>query len=160
MKNLLSVIVLAGVSLVAITGCDSKIEKTKIEGAINDGTKAKGISFKSVECPANQMMKKGADFDCTASTAEGDAVTIHVTQNTDQGDVTWNIIGTILDPAKLGDSIESKLGAGADVKCPASTIVLTKGKVIKCTATVEGATKNVEITATDDAGNVDWKVKG
>jgi hypothetical protein len=148
----------ATLSSASLLGCETKLDKGKLEGSITDACKAKGLELKSVDCPAERKAKKDDTFDCKGESKDGDKLVFHVTQTSDKGDIEWKLDGAILDVAKLGDSIESKIGKGADVKCPSKTIVLAKGKSLECKLSFEGKEAQVKLTAEDDDGNVSWKV--
>ncbi|GAC1523378.1 MAG: hypothetical protein NVS3B10_23280 [Polyangiales bacterium] len=141
---------------VAAFACNS-LDSKKLESNISSTLTEKGVEMKSVSCPAN--VKSGEAFTCTGETKDGDKVTFDVTQK-GGGDVAWVLRGQILDAQKLGDSIESKVGNKADVQCPKKTILLVKGSKVSCDVVIDGQKSKVDIVASDDQGNVDWKMGG
>lgn len=70
---------------------------------------------------------------------------------------------TELDVNKLESTIstemQSQLGldAAPTVTCP-DPISIETGKVSTCTAELDGESVNIEVTQTDDQGNVSWQV--
>ncbi len=67
-----------------------------------------------------------------------------------------------LDVDKLQSTISTEmqsqldLSAAPTVTCP-NPIPIETGKVSTCTAELDGESVNVEVTQTDDQGNVTWK---
>jgi hypothetical protein len=152
----------ATVLAIAVLASACTIDKKKLESAITDECKAKGITLKSVDCPADRKAKKGDTFDCKGETEDGDKVVFHVTQSDGGGNIEWKLDGQILNQAKVGDSLEKaideKAHVKADVKCPEKTIILLQGKSFKCDATVDDKTKKVEITL-GEGDSYSWKVQ-
>jgi hypothetical protein len=146
------------VALLTMCACHNNLDKGKLESSISDTCKSKGLALKSVTCPADRPVKEGDTFDCNGVTDDGDKLDFHVTQKDAQGNIDWKLTCAIIDASKIGDSIEEKVGKGADVKCAAKTIVMVKGKTIKCKATIEEKEHEVAITGTDDEGGVSWKI--
>src|SRR5438270_13275535 len=103
-------------------------------------------------------MKSGDKFTCDGETDEGDKVVFDVEQTSSSGDIKWNLRGAILQADDLGDSIETKIGESADVKCPDKAIILPKGKKITCDVIIDGKKDKVELKAIDEKGTVDWKL--
>ncbi len=138
-----------------LTGC--KLDHKELESTITKKFKEKDLALKDVSCP-ERPFKKGDTFECTGKTDDDDKVTINVTQKDAAGNVSFEIQGAVIDPEKLGDSIEEKVGTGADVKCPSKVIVLNEGEKIKCKVVIKGQEHSLEIKAKDDEGNVSWKI--
>jgi hypothetical protein len=136
-------------------GCN--IDHSKVEDSIRQGLKEKGVNLKSVDCPADRRIKKGDTFDCTGVDEGGQHLVFTVTQG-DGGNVNWKLDGMIINQAKLGDSIEHKVGKAADVKCPEKTVILKPGQSFTCDVDVDGKTHKVLITLQDKEGNVAWKI--
>lgn len=51
-----------------------------------------GVSVQTVDRPDNQPIQTGATLQCTLTTAEGDPVTIRVTQTDAQGNIRWEVV--------------------------------------------------------------------
>lgn len=64
--------------------------QTKVASQLDTKLNTTGIT---VGCPSKEPAKAGATFDCTATLANGDVLTIKVTQTDDKGTVTWLITG-------------------------------------------------------------------
>jgi hypothetical protein len=64
--------------------------------------------------------------------------------------------GLIIDQAKLGDSIEAKVGKTADVQCPSKTLIVKIGETFTCPVMINGEKHSVQITLTNDKGDVTW----
>lgn len=152
-RSLLSLVPL--VASLVLVGC--QLDTKGLEKSIKDTAKEKGLKLTDVKCP-KRPMKKGDTFDCTAQTPDDDEITFHVTQDDSAGGVSFKLQGTILDTEKVGDGIEEKVGAGADVSCPGKVTVLTEGKKIKCKVTIKKEEHTLEIKVKDDEGNVSWKI--
>jgi hypothetical protein len=143
-----------GLSL-SLSGCN--LNHAELESMIKSKFKDKGVKLDKVKCP-DRPRKKGDTFDCTAKTEDDDEITVHVEQKDAQGSVEFNLEGAVVEADKLGDSIEEKIGTGADVKCDAKKVVLPEGKKIKCKVKIEGQEHTLELKAKDDEGNVSWKI--
>lgn len=58
--------------------------------------------------------------------------------------------------AQVAQSLSASTGAAIDVECPGS-IPLLPGSTFTCTATApDGSTQDIEVTQTDDQGDVTW----
>lgn len=157
LANRLTLALVAAASLFAV-GCGTKIDHAKVEDSIKKGLKDKNVTLKSVSCPEGRAAKTGDSFDCTGIDEGGQHLVFTVTQNDDHGNIAWKLDGMIIDQAKIGDSIEHKVGKAADVKCPGKTVILKPGQSFTCPVDVEGKTHSVLITLTDKDGNVSWKI--
>ncbi len=74
-------------------GGDSKLDtaglETQMKETLSDRT---GIAIESVDCPDEVESKRGASFRCTARTEKGERVVLNVTQDDDDGAVTWKVV--------------------------------------------------------------------
>lgn len=71
--------------------CSRTIDKASLESSIKTQLEAKtGISGVTVTCPDNIKAQQGGTFTCTAA-AQGQTVTLQITQTDDQGHVTFKI---------------------------------------------------------------------
>jgi hypothetical protein len=76
----------------ALTGCKTKIDGSKVEDAIKSGVKEKvGAEMKSVTCPKDVEAKAGDSFECKGSAATGEELVFLVTEKDDQGNVDWKV---------------------------------------------------------------------
>ena len=156
MSNRRILVSLSALALLFV-GC-MNLDAKKLEDNIKDTLKDKGVTLKSLTCPKDRKMKTGDKFTCDGETDDGDKVVFDVEQTSSSGDVKWNLRGAIIQADDLGDSIESKIGSSADVKCPDKAMILPKGKKLTCDVVVDGKKDKVELKAIDDKGTVDWKL--
>ena len=72
--------------------CSRSLDKTSLESSIETQLESKGgISDVTVTCPGDIKAQAGGTFTCTAA-AQGETVTLQVTQTDDQGNVTFKIV--------------------------------------------------------------------
>jgi hypothetical protein len=72
--------------------CSRSLNKTSMESSLKTQLEAKtGITGVTVTCPDGIKAEKGGTFTCTAA-AQGQTVTVQVTQTDDQGNVTFKIV--------------------------------------------------------------------
>ena len=86
----------AGFAALALAGCSGEvsiggdtINSSDLETQLADQLAPQGglkPSQISVACPDGQKAEKGAKFDCTLTTPNGDEVTVNVTLTDDNGD--------------------------------------------------------------------------
>jgi hypothetical protein len=151
---------LAGAIMVlgfTILAC-GKIQHAKVEQSIRDKLATKGLALTTLTCP-DRPIKKGDTFDCNGTDSDGQALTFHVEQTDEKGAVDWKLDGMIINKAKIGDSIEKTVGAAADVRCPEKTVVMKVGESFTCDVHVGSQVKKVDLTLTNDKGDVTWKIK-
>jgi hypothetical protein len=149
-----------GVSLLFVFffGCTTLDDK-KIEDAIQTDLAGKGIKVKTFDCPEGRPLRTGDKFDCSAVDQDNRTLIFHVEQTNDSGSINWKMEGVILEEAKLGDSIEAKIGQAADVQCPAKTIILKVGDSFTCPVLIGSDRQKVTLTLTSEKGDVAWKVQ-
>ncbi len=135
-----------------------KIQHAKVEQSIRDKLATKGLALTSLTCP-DRPIKKGDTFDCDGTDSDGQHLTFHVEQTDDKGNVDWKLDGMIINKAKIGDSIEKTVGAAADVRCPEKTVVMKVGESFTCDVHVGSQVKKVDLTLSNDKGDVTWKIK-
>ena len=92
--QLLAVVVVT----VALAGCDGEFTVTRfldvdrLETTLTDGLEEQtGVVIESVECPNEVPMEAGNEFECTATDDQGNTGTIIVTQDDDEGNITWRL---------------------------------------------------------------------
>lgn len=83
---------------IALAGCGGTFTVTRyvdverLESTLTDGlTEQTGATIESVECPEEIAMKAGNDFKCTATDDQGNTAVVTVTQDDDQGSITWKL---------------------------------------------------------------------
>jgi hypothetical protein len=93
------VVVLLGVAAVAIAFLVSAVSsRSRLDTAVVEQQIAEALSgttgrTTTVVCPDDVMIAAGDTFTCTATTDDGRTAQIEVTQDDDQGNVTWTPVG-------------------------------------------------------------------
>ena len=74
-----------------LAGCStsSNLDNAALQEKIASGISEQVGGEWTVVCPADQPIKQGATFDCTATGADGTTTAITVTQDDDQGNISW-----------------------------------------------------------------------
>ncbi len=139
-----------------LSGC-GKLDDKKIEASVQAELAAKNVKLKSFDCPEGRPLKADDTFDCAGIDQDGKALVFHVKQMDNAGNITWKMEGLIIDQTKLGDSIEAKVGQSADVQCPAKTLIMKVGESFSCPVMIGGQRHMVQITLTNEKGDVTWK---
>jgi Domain of unknown function (DUF4333) len=138
--------------------CMRKLDNKKIEQNIQDELTTKGVAMKSLSCPSGRALNSGDTFDCTGVDADGETLVFHVTQTDGKGTIKWEMDGMILNLAKIGDSIEAKVGKNADVQCPEKSVIVKVGHSFQCNVDISGKMHKVLLTLADTTGRVTWKL--
>lgn len=76
------------VSILALTGCAKTVDADDLEGQLADELAPQAglkVDEVSVDCPDDEEIEKGREFDCTLTTPEGDDITVTVTLTDDDG---------------------------------------------------------------------------
>ncbi len=141
----------------AVLAC-GKVSHAKVEQSIKDKLASKGVALTSLTCP-DRPLKKGDKFDCDGVDSDGQKLTFHVEQTDDKGTIDWKLDGMIINKAAIGDSIEKSVGTAADVRCPNTSVILKVGESFTCDVQVGAQKHKVELTLTNDKGDVGWKIK-
>ena len=77
--------------MVAAVSCSKTIDSSSWESSIKSQLESNGsVTGVSVSCPDSIKVQAGGTFTCTA-TAQGQTVTLQVTQTDDQGHVTFKL---------------------------------------------------------------------
>jgi len=122
---------------------------------------ATGAAVKSVSCPKSIPYKKGATFTCTATGADGTTAPVLLTQTDAKGDVHISaptLLHTGTAAKLIAKGLSSRLKFSVTVKCP-DLVNAHRGTTLTCTATHAGKTRKVLVTATDDKGSIDYRLK-
>ena len=139
-----------------------------VDKSIREGIAAQlGMAVATVDCPKeNRVAKKGDLCTCTVSPEVGGRLTVTVTQNDDQGNITWSVTTTegLLDlqkvQASVVDGLKAQAGVESTVDCGGRWKAIRPGEVFECRATsADGQTATVEVTTDDSEGNITWKVR-
>ncbi|MDQ3368809.1 MAG: DUF4333 domain-containing protein [Myxococcota bacterium] len=162
MTRALAVLTLALAPLaLAGTGCKTKIDGEKANELVKKMMAEKGITV-TPSCPGGFDAKKGGKFVCAATDEQGQKHTINVEIIDDKGTVSAVLVGTIIDTEKLLPDVKKAVGSDALVmNCPAKVVVVTHDRPVKCTVSIDGASREMTITETDAEKHlVDWKIAG
>ena len=89
---------LAVIVSVMVAGCDGTLTVTRfldmdrLETTLTEGLEEQtGVVIESVECPNDVPLEAGNEFECTATDDQGNIGTIIVTQDDDEGNITWRL---------------------------------------------------------------------
>jgi hypothetical protein len=152
---------LAAAGLLFLSGCSTSIDVDTLEQSVQTGLGEQLGGEWTVQCPDSMEVQAGLTTNCMATSADGEAIDVNVTQTDDQGNVTWEVPSSGLDVATLESSVAAELGAqvGGEwtVQCP-DDIPMQEGLTANCDATdADGQSTMIDITQTDDQGNVTWE---
>ena len=114
----------------------------------------------TVACPEDRPVKAGDAFTCEATAEDGEVLVLDVTQNDDQGNVTLEPRGLLVDTKTRLDAIVAKLPASTTIACPKRVLYLKQvGDTASCDVRRGDAHARLEIRYTDaEAGGFAWKV--
>ncbi len=154
-------------ALVMVAGCDllqPKVDKKLAEDLVGSIFKDEGLKVDSVECPANQPMKKGHKFECVAK-AHGVDVHFEVeVMDESSGTVKASardhtLVVSDVEPLIKAD-LESNGHQVSKIDCHGEIWVAVKGAVGSCDITDEANAVYVwTATFTDDEGNFSHEIK-
>lgn len=74
-----------------LLGGGRRLDTDAIAAQIADSLSAQAGQQVSVSCPGSVSLEAGATFTCMATEADGSSQTVVVTQDDDQGNVTWSL---------------------------------------------------------------------
>jgi uncharacterized protein DUF4333 len=78
--------------LLVLPACTATLDTQKLEDQIAQGIQEQtGATGVTVDCPDDIEAKAGDEFECQATADDGTNATVKVTQNDDQGNVTWSV---------------------------------------------------------------------
>ncbi len=84
-----------GVTALLLAACNVApvLDDSRLQDEIRSGFEEQtGVSVQGVDCPDSQPLATGATFDCTLTTADGEPLTIRVTQTDAQGNISWELV--------------------------------------------------------------------
>jgi hypothetical protein len=148
-----------------LAGCKGKLDAAKLEKEIKttveDQTDAK---VASVTCPKEQPLKEGDKFKCDVAYKGGGDGKVAVKQTSDDGDVKFELEGSIIVPKtlekKIADGLAEKGFADIDVDCGKKVRTAEEDDTFTCDATdPQGGKRKIAVTVKDDEGNIRWKVE-
>lgn len=88
--------VILTVSLVGLlAACSATLNTKKLEDEIKKGIEEQtGIDVASISCPGNIELEEGDTFDCEVEAEDDSKTSVTVTQQDDEGNVTWKLNST------------------------------------------------------------------
>jgi len=154
-------VALSAAGALLLTGCSTSIDIDTLEQSVQTGLSEQVGGEWTVQCPDSMEVQAGLTTNCLATNAEGESIDVNVTQTDDQGNVTWEVPATGIDVDAIESSVAADLGAqvGGEwtVQCP-DDIPLEQGLTANCSATsADGQSTMINVTQTDDQGNVSWE---
>ncbi len=165
----LSVLVLL-LTVAPLAACGNRLNVSVIEDTIKADIERQGrrLALREVRCPTDVTQQAGAFFRCVGELDPEGSFTINVTQQDDQGTVTWDIPNSkaLLNLTKVEEGIQQGLveaiGKQALIDCgEAMYRVNQPGNRFECRVIgglVDGAdTINTVLVTVDATGNLDWQ---
>ncbi len=153
----------------AACGSTTSLDMGKLEGAITDKTRElfPGRQVSGAACPSSDEVEveRGGRFSCTVR-IDGVVATYDVTQDDDEGNVTFALATAVLDLAKAeaeaAAGIAEQTGIDATVDCGADPLLaIEPGGTFECQATEPGGSAaTVTFTVEDVEGNLTWELTG
>jgi hypothetical protein len=153
---------LAALLAIALAGCSKTIEPHSVEkGLTSRIARQVGAKVKSVSCPSGKAFKKGVQFDCTITGADGTSGKAHVTETDDNGHYTAS--APFIHPREIEQSIKSGIekqigGGSVKVTCP-EIITASRGGTFDCKAVSGSSKATVKATQTDNQGHITYKLQ-
>jgi hypothetical protein len=142
--------------VVPVAGCGTLgYDQSKNENNIRRALVGLGVEVKSVTCPSNVKLTKGAVAYCTATLRSGETVTIREVQLDLKGNVRYT--STAIIATAVESQLEARLshvGVTATVVCPQHVPVVV-GDQFDCTVTdPEGQTAQMPVTIIGPTGQI------
>ncbi|MBI5491148.1 MAG: DUF4333 domain-containing protein [Deltaproteobacteria bacterium] len=124
-------------------------------------------AIEAVDCPDKLELKKGNNFSCTVALKGGGTMSIDVTQNDDEGNVTWKpVSSTVLVTEVVESSLQEKLseqrgGVAITVECGDAVFLGgSVGATFECTVNgPDHPPLAVTVKQEDAEGSFSWKFK-
>jgi Domain of unknown function (DUF4333) len=158
------VAVLAACSGSVSIGSSDTLDTAKLETKLEEAATAllPGFAVTNPTCPADVKMVQGGTFSCTVDVA-GQPLRFDVTQDDDEGNVSYAKAQAVLDVAKLQlvlvDQIKAQTDLDVTVTCPGDAVLVRDvGATFECAVTrADGATSPAVVTVDDLAGNISFE---
>ena len=142
-----------------LCGCTRTIDSDKAEETILTGTAERtGSKIASVDCPSDQMAKKGNTFTCRVVAADGTRGDVLATVTAGTGEVTFRVRfrNTQATERSMADELTHRRGRRVSVDCP-DIIARRKGVVFTCTTASGKSRGRVRARQTDNDANVHYR---
>ena len=72
-----------------VAGCSSSLDQADVQSKLSQGMTDQLGGDYTVSCPSDIPLSAGSTFSCTTSGADGSTGVITVTQDDDQGNLSW-----------------------------------------------------------------------
>ncbi|WP_035990475.1 DUF4333 domain-containing protein [Leptolyngbya sp. KIOST-1] len=120
---------LLGLLALGLTACGNRLDTSEVEASIKADIERQGrrLTLAAVRCPSDVSRQAGAYFRCVGELDPEGTFTINVTQQDDQGNVTWEVPSSkvLLNLPKIEDTIQRGLaqvyGKRAQIDCGTAT---------------------------------------
>ena len=153
-------------AILPATGCTRSLDMAALNRSISDGINTQlQLPIATVSCPTEaRALKAGDTFDCIATPKVGGRLTVTVTQKDNAGQASWDVTRTegLLDLQKVEvsvkDGLKAQTNVDATVACQGRWKATKVGEVFQCQATSGDHKATIEVTTTDLAGHISWKV--
>ena len=154
----------------ALSACGNRLDNTAVEAAIQADIERQGrrLSLLAVRCPTDVTRQAGAYFRCVGELDPEGTFTINVTQQDDQGNVTWEVPNSkvMLNLPKVEETIQQGLsevyGRRALIDCGTATYRVNQpGDRFQCQVvggleTGGGSLESV-LVSIDPDGDLSWQ---
>ncbi|MEO0455932.1 MAG: DUF4333 domain-containing protein [Cyanobacteria bacterium P01_A01_bin.114] len=154
--------------LVALSGC-YRLNADRAEAEIKADIERQGrrVLLKSVTCPGDVSKQAGAYFRCVGELPTGEMFTINVTQQDDQGTLTWDVPSSksLINLVSLEEDIRSgfsrDLGKRAEIDCGAAYRINERSGAFECDV-VGGVTVGSDriesvLVKVESTGDLKWQ---
>ena len=161
---------LLGLAALGLTACSNRLNTTDVEATLKTDIERQGrrLSLGAVRCPSDVSRQAGAYFRCVGELSPEGTFTINVTQQDNQGNVTWEVPNSkvLLNLPKVEETIQQGLsqafGKRALVDCGTATYRVNQpGDRFQCQVVggLETGTSTVEavLVRIDPDGNLSWQ---
>lgn len=155
-------------ALVVVAGCSRTIDMEAVKKSIVEGLDGQlGMKNAAVSCPTEtRTLKAGDKFECTAKPTEGGQLAITVSEDDDQGKVSWLVTKTegLIDLKAVESSVQgglkTQMNLESTVSCGGRWRAEKAGDSFECEAkTADGKSVTAVVTQKDGAGNISWATK-
>jgi hypothetical protein len=146
---------------VLLAACSSTLDAEDMNEQISAELQSTFDVEATVECPEDVAPEEGAEFECTATDTEGNAIRVQVVQSDDEGNVDWTmeVFNLPVIEEKLEPEVSDAVSAEITITCPRIFVSASEGSSMDCTATDDAGGEGVlRITSLDAEGNVDWEL--
>ncbi|WP_196358140.1 DUF4333 domain-containing protein [Nodosilinea nodulosa] len=159
-----------GLGLLGLSACGNRLNTTDIESSIKADIERQGrrLSLNAVRCPSDVSRQAGAYFRCVGELNPEGTFTINVTQQDNQGNITWEVPNSkvLLNLPKVEDTIQQGLsktfGKRALIDCGTATYRVNQpGDRFQCQVVggIETGASTIEsvLVKIDPDGNLSWQ---